>query len=82
MQPQSIGFGSCEGGFRPEPPIDDFPLLVWVDGAVRLEDGKATVVEVLAKFAEVHSMGHTAAHFGTTTHHVIQAVRYAERLNG
>jgi hypothetical protein len=71
------GTGTSEGGFRPDPPMDEFPLLVWVSGEARLEDGRASVEEVAVAAATNPHLDAVAAQFGTTTDHVAQAVAYA-----
>lgn len=71
------GEGRCEGGARPDPPIDRYPLLAWAGGAVRTEDGRASVSEIAVAFAETPSLDALAARFGTTPHHAAQAMDYA-----
>ncbi len=70
------GKGSCEGGGQPSPPIEKFPLLVYSDGEVRTEDGKATVAEVIKHLGSISMI---AGHFGTTEEHIDQAICYAWR---
>lgn len=75
--PRYVGAGSCTGGTHPDPPIHDYPLLVWVGGVVRTEDGRASVEDIArasALSADIHAL---AARFGTTPEHVMQAVGYA-----
>lgn len=72
----SVGFASCVGGENPDPPIHDYPLLVWVGGEVRTEDGRASVAEVVRATAGGASIEAVASRFGTTPDHVRQAVDY------
>jgi hypothetical protein len=76
--PNSIGFGACVGGSRPDPPIDAYPLLVWDGSEVKTEDGRATVRD-LAMAATGASLSVVANRFGTTIDHVLQAVAYATK---
>jgi hypothetical protein len=71
----SIGFATCTGGDDPDPPIHDYPLLVWVGGEVRTEDGAASVDEIaVAGTSDIRAL---ADRFGTTPEHVMQALDYA-----
>jgi hypothetical protein len=72
------GEGWCEGGDRPDPPIDAYPLLVWVDGEVRTEDGKASVHDLVVAMVKTNSIDAVASRFDTTRDHVLQAMHYAE----
>lgn len=73
----SIGFATCEGGQHPDPPIHDYPLLVWVGGEVRTEDGKATTRDIVLAAGAGMPFDVIAARFGTTPEHARQALDYA-----
>lgn len=71
------GSGAPAGGDHPDPPLDDHPLLVWVGGEVRTEDGRASVRDLAADYEDGFGVGRLAARHGTTADHAAQAVRYA-----
>jgi hypothetical protein len=61
--------------------LDDYPLLVYAprqhgDG-IRTEDSGAAVAEIATAAAETPDLAALAARFGTTTNHVVDAIRYA-----
>ena len=72
------GAGHCEGGERPDPPIDGFPLLAYVDGVVLTEDGAATVRDVKLVVLAAADRATAVAYLGTTPEHVAQALAYAD----
>lgn len=71
----SVGFATCEGGQHPDPPIHDYPLLVWVEDEVSTEDGAASVAELAS--AGTSDIRELSGRFGTTPEHVTQALAYA-----
>jgi hypothetical protein len=79
MEPQSIGFASCTGGHPDSPDLSAYPLLVWVDGEVKTEDGKATVDEIKRMLPTLDNPGVLAQSFESTEEHIKQAIRYAQR---
>ncbi len=75
---KTTGSGGCVGGApEPNPPIHDFPLLVWSDGQVRTEDGRTTVRDIARAYPDDPRIGTLAARFGTSHSHIAQAVQYA-----
>ena len=76
---KSVGQAECVGGYRPDPPIDGFPLLVCVDGVIRTEDG-AIAARVVADEYDAQAdetMASRAWAYHTTEAHVRQALAYA-----
>lgn len=77
------GEGSCVGGECPDPPLDNWPKLVWqpehpTHGAkVITEDGRASVEAIATAACETSNLDALAARFGTTSHHAAQAIDYA-----
>ena len=77
------GEATCIGGRHPDPPLDDFPLLVWCPdhhkhgSLVFTEDGAASVHDVAVAACETPNYDVLAAKFGTTAEHAAQAVNYA-----
>lgn len=74
------GLGDCEGGQHPDPPIHDYPLLVWAGGEVRTEDGAASVAELAS--AGTSDIRELSGRFRTTPEHVTQALSYAALAAG
>jgi hypothetical protein len=73
---EAEGKGECSGGSAPDPPIDDFPLLVWDGHEVKLEDGRATVWQIASVSLSSASL---ANRLGTTEDHINQARAYLSR---
>lgn len=74
------GEGGCASGWQPNPSIDDFPLLVASqERGVFTEDGRATVKEIARAYPDDPRFGVLATKFGTSHHHVAQAIQYAVR---
>lgn len=71
-----IGAATCTGGEYPDPPIDAYPLLVWVDGVICTEDKQVNVDDIAHSMAELFSTEAVAERFNTTPDHVIQAINY------
>jgi hypothetical protein len=61
--------------------LDGYPRLVYAPGqhgpGIRLEDGGATVEDVIAAYRETPDAARVAAKLKTTPEHVADAVRYA-----
>jgi hypothetical protein len=78
-----VGTGECVGGKHPDPPLDNFPLLVWcsahpVHGSqVHTEDGKVTVEDLAVALPETPDLVVLAERYGTTEEHARQAIDYA-----
>jgi hypothetical protein len=75
----SIGFAECGPGDPNAPDLTGYPLLVWMDGKIKTEDGQATLEEILALHKEDNSIEFLAKSFETTTEHIIQALQFAFR---
>jgi hypothetical protein len=82
----AAGVGECVGGKHPDPPLDDYPLLVWTGDhakfgkmVVILEDQKASVEQVALEYCAAPNLDAIATKFGTTGEHVMQAVDYAAK---
>ena len=71
------GKASCAGGEQPDPPLDAYPLLAFVDSQVITEDGAASVEAIGLAVAEMPDLAALADRFGTTHHHIAQALEYA-----
>ena len=78
-----VGLASCVGGKHPEPALDAYPLLGWMNDHPRhgrkvfTEDGAATVEEIALAACETPGLDILANRFGTTPAHVHQAIAYA-----
>ena len=71
------GKASCAGGTQPHPPLDAYPLLAFVDSKVVTEDGAASVEAIGLAVAEMPDLAALADRFGTSHHHIVQALDYA-----
>jgi hypothetical protein len=71
------GAAACSGGSTPHPPLDDYPLLVWTNGEVRTEDGRASARDIALALGYVPSLNALAIRAGTTPDHAAQALAYA-----
>jgi hypothetical protein len=77
------GTVECVGGKHPDPPLDEWPLLVWSPDHekhgkdVFTEDGAVTVADIATAACETPNYETLAERFKTTPEHVAQAVDYA-----